>query len=493
MHPNSANLSRVLGLWMATAIVVGTVIGSGVFKKARNVAENVPEFGLGLSVWVLGGLLTLLGALALAEVAVLFPRAGGNYVFLREAYGRWAGFLWGWVDFWIIRSASIAALATMFTESFHDVLRQVLYPNKTIELLEFWHRQLLTVLVIAGLSVVNIRGTRIGGGVQLFITCLKVASLLFIITLPFVVYAVVAEPSAPPRVEHLSPVWPGDWGGVNWSAYGVALVGVLWAYNGWMNIGPVAEEVKHPNRNIPLGLLLGVLILIGLYCGANVAYYLVMPRAEIAAVPKDTAVATAFSIRLLGPIGGVIASVILMTSVFGALNGNVLVGPRLLFAMGRDRLIPKHFADLHPRYGTPALATAVMTGWSALLVVGVAVWVAFPLPVFNLFGGTLDLNLPAEKSGFDVLTDFVIFGSVTFETLAVGSIFVLRRKVPPTPENRPYRCWGYPVVPALYVLVMSLVLVNMLRSDEQRTEAVSGFAFIGVGVVVYLVAFRRRA
>src|SRR5688572_3333745 len=150
MQPAQPSLLRVLGVWMASAIVIGTVIGSGVFKKARNVSENVPEFGLAMSVWVLGGVLALLGALAYAEIAVLFPRAGGNYVFLREGYGRMWGFLWGWVEFWIIRTGSIAALATMFTESVHDVLKQTLHPGQSmqaVEVLGFWPRQLLTALV----------------------------------------------------------------------------------------------------------------------------------------------------------------------------------------------------------------------------------------------------------------------------------------------------------------------------------------------------------
>src|SRR5687767_1567047 len=181
------SLPRVLGPWIATAIVVGTVIGSGVFKKGRNVADNVPEFGLAMSVWVLGGVLALLGALALAEVAVLFPRAGGNYVFLREGYGRMAGFLWGWVEFWIIRSASIGALATMFTESFHDVLKQSLYPGQNLDVVPFWPRQILTVSVIAALAAVNARGTKLGGTVQFFLTLLKVGTLLFIIALPFAI------------------------------------------------------------------------------------------------------------------------------------------------------------------------------------------------------------------------------------------------------------------------------------------------------------------
>ncbi len=383
------SLPRVIGPWIATAIVVGTVIGSGVFKKGRNVADNVPEFGLAMAVWVLGGLLALLGALALAEIAVLFPKAGGNYVFLREGYGRWAGFLWGWVEFWIIRSASIAALATMFTESFHDVLRQSIAPGQQVDVLSFWPRQLLTAAVIGGLAVVNARGTKLSGRLQFAITVLKVGSLLFIVALPFAVYAMVAEPTHPPRVSHLRPTWPPGLFGINWSGFGVALVGVLWAYNGWMNIAPIAGEVKEPQRNIPLSLLLAVFALIALYCGANLAYNLVLPREAI--IAKDaggnlssTPLATDFCAALLGPVGVILASAIVMTSVFGALNGNLLVGPRLLYAMGQDRLAPARFATLHPRYQTPALAIVVMAGWSMLLVLCVGALTQYRVPVIPL-------------------------------------------------------------------------------------------------------------
>ena len=351
MQQPQPSLLRVLGPWMATAVVVGTVIGSGVFKKARNVSENVPEFGLAMSVWAFGGVLALLGAFALAEVAVLFPRAGGNYVFLREAYGRCAGFLWGWVEFWIIRSASIAALASMFTDSFHDILKELLRDNsdpRNIEVLAFWPRQFLTTLVILALAAINIRGTRLGGGLQVVLTILKVGSLLFIIALPFAIYAAVSTPTHPPNISYLSPTWPSGWGEVDWGKFGAALVGVLWAYHGWMNIGPIAGEVIRPNRNIPLALIGGILILIGLYCGANLGYYLIIPRDQMREL-KDTTVATEFCLRLLGPVGGVMASAIIMTSVFGSLNGNLLVGPRVLFAMGKDSLVPRVLSRLHPR------------------------------------------------------------------------------------------------------------------------------------------------
>jgi APA family basic amino acid/polyamine antiporter len=492
MQPTPPGLPRILGPWIATAIVVGTVIGSGVFKKGRNVAENVPEFGMAMSVWVLGGLLALLGAFALAEVAVLFPRAGGNYVFLREAYGRWAGFLWGWVEFWINRSASIAALALMFTESFHDVLRQSLYPGQAVDVLSFWERQLLTVAVIAGLAAINARSAWLGGGVQFFITLVKVGSLLFIIALPFVVQAVVSEPAHPPKTQYLSPLFPAKWAEVGWGSYCVALVAVLWAYNGWMNIAPVAGEVREPSRNIPLSLVAGVLILIVLYCGANFAYYLIIPRPEMAGLSKDTTVATEFCFRLVGPIGAIIASAIVMTSVFGALNGNLLVVPRLLYAMGQDRLAPPILSRLHASYRTPVIATIVLAGWSCLLILIVGALTQYRLPTITIGSEEYSLNIAEDKRPFDIMTDYVIFGSVTFETLAVSSIFVFRRRIPVTPENRPYRCWGYPVVPAIYIAIMAAVLFNFFANPRQRSEALVGTAFIALGAVVYAVAFRER-
>ena len=476
---------------MATAVVVGTVIGSGVFKKGRNVAENVPEFGLAMAVWVLVGVLALLGALAIAEVAVLFPRAGGNYVFLKEAYGRMWGFLWGWVEFWIIRSASIAALATMFTESFHDVLKQTLHPElpgQSVEVLGFWPRQFFTAAVIAVLAGVNARGTKLGAGLQVAVTTVKVGSLLFIIALPFVVLAAVSEPTYKPTVAHLSPAWPSAWSAVKWGAFGAAMVGVIWAYHGWMNIGMMAGEVKDPQRNIPRSLVVGIFILITLYCGANAAYYTVIPRDQMKEL-KDTTVATEFCFRLLGKTGVLIASAIVMVSVFGALNGNLLVGPRLLYAMGHDGLAPRKLSELHPRFGTPAIATAVLAAWSCLLVLGLGALLQSDLPLFD--SGQVDpQGKPVKKSPFDVVTDFAMFGATTFETLAVASVFVFRWKIPPTPENRPYRCPGYPVLPAIYVVILAAVVANMFFS-EQQSEALIGLGFIGVGALVYVGLFAR--
>jgi amino acid transporter len=484
-------LIRALGPVMATAVVVGTVIGTGVFKKPQSVAANVPYFGLAALVWIGGGLLALLGALAYGEVCVLLPRAGGNYVFLREAYGRLAGFLWGWVEFWIIRSASLAALATIFTESLHDALTNPAF-QEAVGIqpgthLDFWTQQGVTVAVLSGLAAINILGVRWGGMVQLFITLVKVASLVAIAALPFLI---TGAAGTGPRTENLRPWWPGSFSEVPIAGMGTAFLGVLWAYHGWMNVAPVAEEVRRPQRNLPLALLAGVVILIALYLGANLAYYLVLPQPEMAGL-KDTTVATEFSKRLLGPLGAAAASAAIMCSTFGALNGNLLVGPRLLYAMGEDGLAPRALRAIHPRFHTPLWAIVVLAGWSIALVLGGAALTRYRLPILQMGSWSVDLNVPEGKPLFDVLTDYAMFGAVIFETLAVVSIFVFRRKWPDAP--RPYRCVGYPVLPALYVLLPLFILSNMIV--KQRLEVLSGVGFIAVGVAVYF-AFglsRRKA
>jgi amino acid transporter len=479
-NASPSGLQRGLGPFMAIAITVGTVVGSGVFKKPQVVAENLPSFGWAAVVWVLGGVLAFFGALALAEVAVLFPRAGGNYVFLREGYGRLAGFLWGWVDFCIIRSASLAALATIFTESLHDVLKQSRAVATTNDVLGYWQQRFLTVAVIMVLALVNVRGVRWGGFLQFAITLVKVGSLVGIAVLPFVVTA-SASPGAPAD-------GPRPPTGVSMGGFGTAMLGVLWAYHGWMNLGPVAEEVKNPQRNLPLGLLGGVGIVIVLYLSANAAYCYVLPWDEIAGMTKSP-VATGFAIRLLGSIGGLAISAAIMFSVFGALNGNLLVGPRLLFAMGRDNLAPKSLSAVHPSFHTPALAIVVLAIWACLLVLGGALFTRLDYPVFNLGFGEIDLNKVKNKPLFDILTDFAMFGAVIFETMAVTSIFIFRRRLPDA--ERPYRCWGYPFVPALYVILPAIILGNFFFN--QQVEAAVGVGFIALGVAVYAVMFRKQA
>jgi APA family basic amino acid/polyamine antiporter len=467
-------LIRALGPLMATAVVVGTTIGSGVFKKAQVVAENVPDLGFTALAWVLVGVLALLGGLTIAEVASLYPEAGGPYVLLREAYGRAAGFLWGWVDFWIIRSASIAALATIFSEALFNILRDPMIADRlgyspTSASLAQPIEVYVTLAVIFGLALVNVRGVKWGGVLQLFITVVKVGSLVVIAALPFLL-SPLTGPNAPAPI----PVEKHPPESFTLGGFATALLAVLWAYHGWMNGSTAAGEVKHPHRNVPISLIGGVLLIIALYLGANFAYSRVIPQDQMANV-KDTSVAAVFGARLLGSIGTVVMSAVLMCSVFGALNGNILVGPRVLFAMGEDGLAPTALGRVHPRYRTPSVAILVLTAWSMLLVAVVGILVRFAV-------------LDPKKAPFDVLTDFAMFGVVIFETMAVLSIFVFRWRYPKA--ERPYRCWGYPLTPALYVLLPALILGNFFIN--QRPEAVSGVAIILTGALVYFGFLRRR-
>jgi amino acid transporter len=468
----AVGLVRSLGPVMAIAIVIGTVIGSGIFVKPRVIAKDVNYSGLVALLWIVGGVLVSLGTLAYAEVAVLLPRAGGNYVFLREGYGRLFGFLWGWVYLLVICAASIAALATIFSRSFAEMLRVDL---------GLWSQLGLTLGTILVLGWVNARGTRWGGGLQVAITAVKVGSLLCILALP--VLALVLASSGVVRAEpdraNLQPIGLTDWRDLPMQGMAAAFLGVLWAFHGWMNIASVASEVTRPQRNLPFSLLAGVGTVVFLYLGANLAYYLILSGPDMASLPEGKTVVSAFGERLLGPVGGVLASAAVMCSVFGALNGNILVAPRILYAMGEDALAPYWVRAVHPKRHTPARAIWAMAIWSSVLVLAVAVLESL---------GVLGDVKKEKKDPFDVLTNFAMFGAVIFETMAVLSIFSLRRKM--ASAERPYRCPGYPLVPALYALVPAYILVSMFRG--QPLEAAAGSGFVALGILVYYAAGLNR-
>jgi amino acid transporter len=502
-------LLRALGPFMAMAIVIGSTIGSGVFKKPQSVAENVDYFGMIMLVWVLGGVLSLMGSLSLSEVAALFPEAGGGYVFLRESFGRLSAFLFGWVEFWIIQAAGLAALAVVFTDELTNFLiASGMMPASgsnswvTSPLTSYWGRQWVTVAMIMLMAGINIRGVLWGGWMQSLITSIKVGTLLGILVLPFLALAWSLPTDAKPKADYLSPIWPTSSQHFSMTGFGIALVGVLWAYNGWMNLAYIAGEIKRPQRNLPIALIGGVGVIIFLYLGANVAYALIMSHDELKGA-KDVAVVTRFAEMTLGPIGSATASAALMISVFGAFNGCLMTAPRIVYAMSEDGLAPRPLAAVHPSYHTPARSILLFAVWSALLVIGAAALTQeptkesgsvddtqdqmAPLPVFHIGATTIDLNVPKGVSPFDVLTDFAIFGVVLFETLAVASIFYFRRAMPTL--ERPYRCHGYPWVPAIYVAIMAIVAGHMFMNH--RTESLAGMVFIGIGAVAYGLVARR--
>lgn len=468
--PTSNTLQRVLGPITATAIVVGTVIGSGIFKKPAVVAIDVPTFGTAMSAWVLMAILMMFGGLALAEVTVLFPRAGGNYIFLKEAYGRAFGFMWGWMDFTVIRSASIAALAVMFAESLHNMLCKA---QQVEQLLSFWQLHLLAQGTILALGLVNARGVRWGGGLQVLLTFIKVGGMIGMALLPLgIVRLMEGAPAA--TTDNYQPLWPTAQHPFDIAKYGAIMIAVLWPFHGSHNLGPIAGEIRRPERNIPIALLGGIGIITVLYLGLNFAYASVIPSSEMATI-KGQSVASYFCSKLLGPIGGAVASGIVMCSVFGSLNGNIMVGPRLLYAMGEDGLAPKGLNAIHSSYETPARAIMVYTVWSMILL---------------LAGAMAQRSKLVETDPFDLLTNFAMFGAVVFETLAVASIFVFRRTLPNA--IRTYRCPGYPFVPAIYVVAFLGVLASYFINREKAFEAFSGVAFTLAGAAVYALFLRRR-
>lgn len=467
-------LDRILGPVTATAIVVGTVIGSGIFKKPAAVAVDVPQFGVAMGAWILMAALVICGGLALAEVTALFPRAGGNYVFLREGFGRAFGFMWGWMDFTVIRTASIAALAVIFAESLHDLIRQL--RRSPDEVFSFWQVNSLALGTILLLGLVNVCGVKWGGGLQTVLTFIKVGGMICMALLPFGIIRFV-EGAPTPTTANYQPLWPTEAQPFNLAKFGAALIAVLWPFHGWQNLGPVGGEVKNPQRNLPLALLLGIAIVTVMYLSLNFAYATVIPSTEMAAL-KGQSVAAVFCSKLLGPVGGALAAGVVMCSVFGSLNGNILVGPRLLFAMGEDRLAPQGLSAIHPTFRTPARAILVYTAWSMIL----------------LFGGAMAVYIARQRGQkipdpFDLLTDFAMFGAVIFETLAVACVFIFRRTHPDVP--RVYRCPGYPIVPLIYCVAFVGVLASYFANWDKTVQAVSGVTFTLLGAAIYYLFLRR--
>lgn len=445
-------LPRILGRFDAVMIVVGSIIGSGIFLKPASVAKDLNSFGLEIVVWVVVGLVTLCGALSLAELAAMLPQAGGPYVYLRAAYGRLAAFLWGWTEFWIIRSASVGALACA----------SAIYLAKIVPL-DHLGQAICAVAIIAVLTLTNAAGVKWGARVQNATTIIKVSFLLALIFVPLLIGR--AEP------EHLAPVWPQSSGISVWKALGLAMIAVFWPYDGWINIAPVAEEIKEPQRNVPFALIVGMLIITSVYVGAVVSYHLVLPMDQMQA---SKAVAADVSEALFGDWGRVIAALAVMCSTFGACNSNLLCGPRIYFAVARDGLLPAALHKIDSTYRTPANAIVLQGVWGIALTAAAFWWKS---------GRGED-----PSHAFDALTDFVIFGGSLFYALAVGAVFVLRTKMPNL--ERPYRTWGYPITPAIYLAAFAAALVSLFLQKQQQSLA--GCGLIAAGAVYYFVVTRAQ-
>ena len=442
-----SSLPRRLGLWSAVAVVIGTTIGSGIFRSPAGIANKLPGPLPLLTVWIVGGALALCGALTLAEIAGAYPQTGGFYVFLREGWGRPVAFLFGWAELVIIRAAALGAIGITFAEYFLRVLGF----NPTVEPYMTYAHYVAAVAIIV-MSGVNIIGVRLSSWVQNVTTVAKYFALVFIV----IVALALGLPST--GGAHFTPAAPA--GSFSTSAFGLALVSVLWAYDGWGDLSFISGEVKDPRRNMPRALIIGAVAIIAIYLLANVGYLAVMSIGDIRQSPL---VAADVAQRLIGAGGVAFVSITVMLSTFGTLNGSVLTSPRIWFAMAADGLFFRRVAAVHPRFQTPYVAISI----AAVLGAG-----------FVLL------------RTFDQLADTFVTAIIPFYALGVASIYVLRRR----PEyNPPFRTPGYPVVPALFVLATVYLLANAIIEPSSRmaTLGVMGVTLLGIPVF-YLTVGRRR-
>jgi len=421
-------LPRKLGLLDSLAIVVGIVIGGGIFLVPNLVARNLTSSTSILSVWIVAGIASFFGALACAELGAAIPSTGGQYVFLREAYGPMGGFLYGWSMFLVARTAQVAWMAVTF--SLYVAYFVPLNPVQS---------KLLGIAAIVVFAAINYRGVSAGALVQKSFTSAKVLGLLIIIG------------SALFFRGHPAVATAGTEAPFSFSGFGVALIACLLAYDGWVQVSFVAGEIKNPHRNIFLALALGVGICMAIYILANIAYLHVLSIPEIAA--SDHVGATAAE-RVLGASGGTLVATIILLSIIGTLNGCFLTSPRVYFAQAHDGLFFKKFAEVHPRFQTPAFSIVAQAVWSIVL----------------LLSGT-----------YETLADYAMFALWIFYGLMVLAVILLRRKRPDL--ERPYRMWGYPVTPILFLAITVYFVVNTLVT--RPGPSLAGLALIATGVPVY--------
>jgi APA family basic amino acid/polyamine antiporter len=433
------DLPRKLNVVDGTALLVGTVIGSGIFVVPSLIAQRVPEPGLALAIWFFSGLLVLCGALTLAELGTMLPQSGGLYVYMREAYGPFLAFLYGWTIMMVVIPGSLAALTSAFLLYLQHFVPLTLGVEKA-----------LGIVLLFGLALVNARGAKQGASVQNVFTFLKVTGLVSLVAL-----ALITQQGT---TDHFLPVSPERFTPAVFAGVGVAMVSTLFAYDGWHFVGFVAGEMRDPHRTVPRSIFLGVAIVITAYVTANLAYIFVLGQTRIAA--SERVAADAMS-SMIGPVGASLITLAILCSTFGAISANVLAGPRVFFAMARDGAFFRPLATVHPRYETPANAIWSLTVWAAALTL---------------------------TGGYEHLITMSQFVNWIFFTMVVLSVVVLRRKHPEW--SRPYRVLGYPFTVAVFVVVSMAFVVNTLV--ESARSALMGLTLLLIGVPVYLWSRRLR-
>jgi basic amino acid/polyamine antiporter, APA family len=440
-----------LGLTGATTLVMGSMIGSGIYIVSADVSRQVKSPGLLIVCWMLGAFLTIVAALSYGELAAMLPHAGGQYVYLREAFGRLWGFLYGWTLFVVIQTGTIAAVAVAFAKYTGVFFPSISAGNYLLGSgkIGLTTQQLLAIVIIVVLTWVNTRGIRTGALVQNVFTFAKVASLLALIGFGFLL-------GRNPQViaANFGHLWDGA--GFTWAAValvGTAMVGPLFSSDSWNNVTFAAAEVTNPKRNLPLSLGLGVGVVSALYVASNFVYLSVLTFPQIQSAPEDR-VATAVVSVMFGPVATSIMAVAIMVSTFGCLNGIILSGARVYFTMAHDNLFFKKAGDLNPRTHAPVWALGMQCVWAVLLTL---------------------------SGQYNDLLDYVIFAVLLFYILTIGGLFRLRRTRPNL--ERPYRAVGYPFLPALYILMAGIIEILLLVNKPAFT--VRGLILVLLGVPVY--------
>jgi APA family basic amino acid/polyamine antiporter len=453
-----SGLIKGLGLMDSTTLVMGSMIGSGVFIVAADISRQVQSPGLMIVTWVVTALLTLTAALSYGELAAAMPHAGGQYVYLREAFGPLYGFLYGWTLFLVIQTGTIAAVAVAFAKYTGVFFPWISAGNYLIGSgkVGVTTQQMLAILMIVFLTWSNTKGIRTGAIVQNVFTIAKVAALLGLIGFGFLLGR---NPAA------VASNFDGFWRNSSWSfdtvrLVGVAMVGSLFSSDAWNNVTFTAGEVRNPKRNLPLSLALGVLVVSVLYIACQFVYMHVVTVPEILNAAEDR-VATAAAARMFGPVAVQLMAAAIMISTFGCTNGLVLSGPRVYFAMARDKLFFRKAGDLHPATHTPVFALIVQCVWAAALTL---------------------------SGRYGDLLDYVIFAVLLFYILTIAGLFVLRRTRPDM--DRPYKAFGYPVLPAAYMAAAGLIEILLLLYKPNYTWP--GLIIVLLGLPVYFI-WRRKA
>lgn len=467
MEKKQGQLVRSVTLAAATILVVSSVIGSGVYKKVAPMSAELLSPDLVLWAWVLAGVISLCGALSNAEIAGMMADSGGEYVYFRKIYGRFMAFMWGWSTFVVIKTAAVAGIAYVFSQSVNAIFPLPHLPE-SIENFQFLVFKPfenagvkgLTIALILSLTFLNSRGLKDAAALSTWITRLVIVGLLGIVVSGLVFGGGSMANFSTPSIQYVDRDWT-DFSFIK--AMFTALLAAFWAYEGWNTLGFIGGEIKNPNRNLPLALFSGMMVIIGAYMLVNFTYLYVLPIDQIVGVhqSQNEIAAVAVVRHFAGGTGATLISIIILITTLGCTNATILMPPRVYYAMAKDGLFFPRAAEIHPKYNTPNPALWIQGFWACMLVL---------------------------SGSFDQLTDMLIFAAFFFYGATAFGVFVMRIREPNA--ERPYKVWGYPVVPALFVLFCATLIVVTCMTHPR--EAGLGVVLMLTGVPLYYYWNRKE-